>query len=100
MDNSYSDSHESGILIEWTDKYGVKWATAKNVSNATGNKQIINKKRDFEITHSIYQPPHPQITIDLQKIRSEFNCVLYNMNGDSIKMTNGEFVGVFSNPYE
>jgi len=98
--DSYPQNQESGILINWTDNQGTNWASAKNVENTTGNEITINKNRTFEITHSIYQDSHPQIKLNLHKIRGYFNCVLYNLEGDSITMSNGEFVGIFSNRYD
>ena len=98
--DSYDQDHESGILINWTDNQGTSWASSKNVDNTTGNEIVINRNRTFEITHSIYQDPHPQITVNLHKIKGVFDCTLYNMEGDSIKMSSGEFVGIFSNPNE
>lgn len=95
--DSYYQNHKSGILINWTDSQGTNWASAKNVENTIVNEIIISKNRTFEITHSIYQDPHPQLTLNLHKIKGIFNCVLYNLEGDSITMSNGEFVGVFSN---
>ena len=98
--DSFQQKHENGILIIWTDKQGVSWATAKNVYNITDNDIQISTDRNFEITHSIYQEPDSQIKVNLHKIRATFNCVLYNIDGDSIVLSNGEFVGIFSNRNE
>ncbi len=100
QNNSFEQNHDAGVLITWTDNQSVSWATAKNVHNITGNEINISDERYFEITHSIYQDPHSQIKVDLHKIRATFNCVLYNIDGDSIILSNGEFVGVFSNRNE
>ena len=100
QNNSFEQNHETVALITWTDYQGISWATAKNVDNITGNEIKISNDRYFEITHSIYQDPDSQIKVDLHKIRATFNCVLYNMEGDSIRISDGEFVGIFSNRNE
>ena len=82
----------SGVIINWKDNQGTYWSTANYPTNLTSNKN-----RTFNITHSISQGTHPQLNLDIHKIRAVFDCTLYSSDGDSIRISHGEFVGQYSN---
>ena len=98
---SYSANclEQPGVLIEWYDSNRHKWTTNKymSVSDLTkipGNPNFANSS--FKIVKSIsLSTPSPSFYKYSQYLEIAFNCNFYDSNGDSIKMTNAHFKGIF-----
>lgn len=76
----------SGVYIEVQDTSGVNWKTVNpnGFSNHNGSYFIINQTAEYE----------QMSNFDI-KYKATFTCKLYNSNGDSTMLTNGEIATSF-----
>jgi hypothetical protein len=83
----------SGVNIIYRDVKGGKreyWSTAKH-PNASGNTfQIVESTKYPTLGASASHNP-------LQLVKVKFNCTLYNPEGDSLMLKDGEWLGLFEN---
>lgn len=84
---NYSIDAEDGIEFFWMDDNGTEWSTSLGTANQTGSSfEIVEVKEttsffgDYTIT-----------------FRATFNCTLYDGTGQKKVLTNGSYVGSFSN---
>ncbi len=97
---TYIPSEQSGVIVSYYDKNGVNWISDKYFSVAGNSGDTIPLIPDytnfnFEIIESTtIQPPYPFYQWG-QKLHINFDCYLYNINGDSIKIENAEFTGKY-----
>ena len=82
---SYSPGAQNGIDISWFDANGVAWSTSFGSAGQTGsNFKILSVADDPDALGKYYV-----------KVKSQFNCTLYDGNGNSLTVTGGEMVGDF-----
>ncbi|HMJ48702.1 MAG TPA: hypothetical protein VK498_15325 [Ferruginibacter sp.] len=74
---------KNGVSIVWYDLNGKSWYSDPS-DDQTG--------RSFKITSSVDGPPSTNSNYQVT-ITAEFNCKLYNSNGDVKTLTNGKFFG-------
>jgi hypothetical protein len=88
---------EPGISIEWYDSKGEKWTSGElflsgDSTSATptfsNSSIIIRKSESIDPVYGFYEYS--------QYLKISFNCNLYNINGDSISMTDADFKGTYS----
>lgn len=88
---------EPGISIEWYDSKGEKWTSGElflsgDSTSATpdfsNNSFKIKKSESIDPVYGFYEYS--------QYLEISFNCNLYNINGDSISMTDADFKGTYS----
>jgi hypothetical protein len=77
---------DPGILIKWYDSNRHKW-TANDSNN--GNSS-------FKVIKSVSVNPVSPLFKYSKYLEISFNCNLYDINGDSIIMTNASFKGIYS----
>jgi hypothetical protein len=74
-----------GIDIYWVDKNAKEWHSSSSPGTQTGS--------NFSITSA--EAYHDILGSYVVKFTATFNCTLYDDAGNSIKLTNGKFVGEF-----
>ncbi len=79
---NYSKDLLNGVEITWYDNDRKEWSTSKGTGVQTGSSFEIT-----DVTNSSYE--------DGYKVRILFTCTLYDGNGNSKKVTNGVYVGIF-----
>jgi len=88
---------EPGISIEWYDSKGEKWTSGElflsgdltPVTPDFSNSSFkIRKSESVDPVYGFYEYS--------QYLEISFNCNLYNVNGDSISMTDANFIGFYS----
>lgn len=83
-------SIKSGVTIIYRDVQGEYWSTAKH-PNASGNTfQIVESTQYPTLGATASHNP-------LQLVKMKFNCTLYNPEGDSLVLKDGEWLGLFEN---
>jgi len=100
-DKTYSNNilEQPGILIEWYDANRHKWTTNHYLNTSSlipipVKPNLANST--FTIVKSISMDPISSNYKSSQYLEISFNCNLYDINGDSIKMTNANFKGIYS----
>ncbi|MCB9231526.1 MAG: hypothetical protein H6581_07685 [Bacteroidia bacterium] len=81
-----------GVEVSWYDPNQVKWSTSW--SECGVQKPIGMPPYDdfnFEITE-IREAPNDRRQREI-KLKIDFDCTLYNANGDSVRLENGKFDG-------
>lgn len=82
---NYSPGAQNGIDISWDDADGKSWSTSFGSADQTGsNFKIVSVADDPDVLGKYYV-----------KVKSQFNCILYDGNGNSLIVTGGEMVGAF-----
>ncbi|MEO8086636.1 MAG: hypothetical protein ABI763_07450 [Bacteroidota bacterium] len=74
----------SGVAIHYTDASGEMWGTDMGSANQTGS--------EFKIIQVREETVFPDYDL---KVLSHFHCKLYNVNGQSKTLTDGEYVSLF-----
>ena len=83
----YSVNSANGITITWYDASGNPWST-DNGSQTGSSFTIIDKVKDYLRNGNGFLE---------MKVYASFNCKVYNTSGASKTITNGKFVGYYSN---
>lgn len=88
------------VAIQYRDEQGIYWSTAKEYMYAS----VINLPKPPTFSGQTFELisvlPEPDLTVNPRDGKHilaniKFNCYLYNSTGDSIKVENAEFQGVF-----
>lgn len=88
----YSNSTcQQGIIINWYDSKGTFWSTIKKIDYLDNTNILEGAHIDnvFSVTQSKISNRKPYTWS--QYLEMDFNCRLYNFNGDSIDITSGNF---------
>ena len=83
QDYGYDDPTvvSDGAFVEYWDNAGEYWSTTKGSGNQSGSSFTITSYKDNTDGYSV------------KIMEAEFNCMLYNQSGASIKVTNGKVKG-------
>jgi PKD repeat protein len=73
-----NDDLDNGIVIDYTDANGVKWFTDNNTSQIGSQFEFTS----FVLKNGVWPASVPEF-------KAKFNCILYNNNGDTMRLTNG-----------
>ena len=96
---SFNILEQPGVLIEWYDSNGHLWTT-NHYLNTSSLISIPVKpyfaNSTFKIVKSVTLNPISSNYKSSQYLEISFNCNLYDVNGDSLKMTNANFTGIYS----
>ncbi len=88
---------EPGITIEWHDSKGVRWTSSELfligdvipiMPDYSNSSFKIRKSESVDPVYGFYEYS--------QYLEISFNCDLYNINGDSISMTDADYKGTYS----
>lgn len=82
---SYSIGAQNGIVISYQDSNNVLWSTDQGSGDQSGSSFVITDRKTYTIT---------DYTV---VIRATFNCKVYNSSDQSKTLTEGIYVGEFSN---
>jgi hypothetical protein len=77
-------SGSDGITLSWTDGSGTLWTTDNPPGTQTGSLFTIISTEELPVVTDYYI-----------KVTATFNCTLYDLNGNSITVSDGTYVGVF-----
>jgi len=84
---SYTTEEVNGVSISWRDETtGTIWTTYNGSSDQTGSEFVIEQVKVLSTQF--------EYTI---KVLAHFNCKLYDGSGNSKTVTEGKFVGQYSN---
>ena len=82
---NFSVDAQNGVEISWTDATGKNWSTSNGSGDETGSTfKIVSVVDDPDVLGKYYV-----------KVKSQFNCTLYDDSGNSMPLTAGEMVGDF-----
>lgn len=82
---NFSVDAQSGVEISWTDATGKYWSTSIGSGDETGSTfKILSVVDDPDALGKYYV-----------KVKSQFNCTLYDDSGNSMPLTGGEMAGDF-----
>lgn len=88
---------EPGISIEWNDSKGDKWTSGELLLSGDSTSATPDfSNSSFRIIKSESVDPVYGFYEYSQYLEISFNCNLYNVNGDSISMTDADFKGTYS----
>jgi len=82
---AYAGEDQNGFSIRWRDDAGVMWGTDLSSGLQANSTFVIDQVK--VVTNIDY-------TI---KVLAHFNCILYNAAGETKTLTDGKYVGEFSN---
>lgn len=81
----YGSNPSDGVEITWLDEAGNLWSTSKAPGTQTGSNFIITAVSD--------EPGLPHYSV---RVSASYTCTLYDDAGNSVALTSGSFVGIFS----
>lgn len=81
---NYTADPADGVTVHWRDNAGTYWSTEKGSGNQSGSTFNIMATTPLDTTYN-----------KLVKVHIKLSCKLYNDAGDSMQLTDGEYVGYF-----
>lgn len=85
---------EDGIFIQWHDANGKLWTSSQYLNTSSGSVIPVNpnySNASFKIDESVALEPG-SFSCN-QYVETSFHCTLYNIDGDSISLSNGKLKG-------
>lgn len=82
---SYSVAAQNGVEINWKDTNGTHWSTSKGNGDQSGSFFKITSAKEESDLRGLRNI----------KVKSTFNCKLYDDNGNMLTLTSGEMFNSF-----